>query len=104
VVIAGVFNSGLLATATPRPGAHYEYGAAPPDVVEQVHRLRKVCARHGVELPVAALQFPLREPAVRSIVLGGSRPQHVRENVARLQVPVPPALWDDLAAEGMIVA
>jgi D-threo-aldose 1-dehydrogenase len=102
VVIAGVFNSGLLATAGPQPGAHYEYAAAPADVLEQVHRLRKVCARHGVELPVAALQFPLREPAVHSIVLGGSRREQVRENVERLRVPVPPALWDDLAAEGMI--
>ena len=102
VVIAGVFNSGLLATAGPQPGAHYEYAAAPADVLEQVHRLREVCARHGVELPVAALQFPLREPAVHSIVLGGSRREQVRENVERLRVPVPPALWDDLAAEGMI--
>jgi D-threo-aldose 1-dehydrogenase len=102
VVIAGVYNSGLLATAAPRPGAHYEYGAPPPGVVEQVDRLRKVCAEHGVELPVAALQFPLREPSVASIVLGGSRPEHVLENLARLQVPVPPALWEDLATEGMI--
>jgi D-threo-aldose 1-dehydrogenase len=102
LVIAGVFNSGLLATAAPQPDAHYEYGAVPSDVLDQVARLRKICARHGVELPVAALQFPFREPAVRSIVLGGSRPEHVRENVARLRTPVPPALWDDLAAEGMI--
>jgi hypothetical protein len=35
-------------------------------------------------------------------VLGCSRPEHVLENIARLQVPVPPALWEDLAAEGMI--
>ena len=102
VVVAGVFNSGLLATAEPQPDTHYEYGAPPADVLDRVARLRKVCARHGVQLPVAALQFPLREPAVRSIVLGGSRPEHVRENVERLRTPVPPALWDDLAAEGMI--
>jgi D-threo-aldose 1-dehydrogenase len=102
VVVAGVFNSGLLASVGPAPGGRYEYAAAPPDVLEHVRRLGKVCARHGVDLPVAALQFPLREPVVRSVVLGASRPDHVLENVARLRVPVPPALWDDLAAEGMI--
>jgi D-threo-aldose 1-dehydrogenase len=102
VVIAGVFNSGLLATATPQPGAHYDYAAAQPEVLEQARQLGKACARHGVQLPVAALQFPLREPAVRAVVLGGSRPEQVVENVARLRVPVPEALWDDLVAEGMI--
>ena len=65
VVVAGVFNSGLLATATPQPGARYEYADAPPDVVEQApNGCATVCARHGVQLPVAALQFPLREPTV----------------------------------------
>jgi D-threo-aldose 1-dehydrogenase len=102
VVVAGVFNSGLLATDTPQPGARYEYAASPPDVVEQAERLRAVCARHGVPLPVAALQFPLREPSVRSVVLGGSRPEQVEQNVARLRVPVPPALWDELAIERMV--
>lgn len=104
VVIAGVFNSGLLATDTPQPGAHYEYGAPPADVLARVDRLRAVCARHRVPVPVAALQFPLREPAVRAVVLGGSRPEHVTENVDRLRVPVPAELWKDLAAEGMIAA
>jgi D-threo-aldose 1-dehydrogenase len=99
VVVAGVFNSGLLATDTAQPGAHYEYAEAPLEVVEQAERLRKVCARRGVPLPVAALQFPLREPAVRSVVLAGSHPAQVAQNVARSQVPVPEALWDDLAAE-----
>jgi D-threo-aldose 1-dehydrogenase len=102
VVVAGVFNSGLLATDTPQPGARYEYAASPPDVAEQAERLRAVCARHGVPLPVAALQFPLREPSVRSVVLGGSRPEQVEQNVARLRVPVPPALWDELAVERMV--
>jgi D-threo-aldose 1-dehydrogenase len=102
VVVAGVFNSGLLATDTAQAGARYEYGDSPAEVAEQAERLRKVCARHGVPLPVAALQFPLREPSVRSVVLGGSHPGQVAQNVARSRVPVPPALWDDLAAEGMI--
>ncbi len=78
IVVAGVFNSGLLATSDPGPGARYEYGDAPADVVAKAQRLATVCAQHGVELPAAALQFPLREPVVRSVVLGATEPAQVR--------------------------
>jgi D-threo-aldose 1-dehydrogenase len=102
VVVAGAFNSGLLASPHPAPGARYEYGQAPDDVIARARRLADVCAGHGVELPVAALQFPLREPVVRSVVLGATEPDHVRQNVQRAAAPVPDALWADLAAEGLV--
>jgi len=100
IVVAGAFNSGLLSTSNPAPGAHYEYGDAPADVVEKAQRLAAVCARHGVELPAAALQFPLREAAVRAVVLGATEPAHIEQNVARIAEPIPDALWDELAANG----
>jgi D-threo-aldose 1-dehydrogenase len=100
VVVAGAFNSGLLSTPAPRPGARYEYGDAPADMIAKAQRLAAVCADHGVELPVAALQFPLREPLVRSVVLGATEPAHVRENARRIAVRVPEELWEHLAAEG----
>jgi D-threo-aldose 1-dehydrogenase len=102
VVIAGAFNSGLLSTSRPAPGAHYEYGPAPADAIAKAQRLAAVCAEHGVDLPVAALQFPLREPLVRAVALGATEPEHVRENVRRIAEPVPDELWAHLAAEGLI--
>ena len=102
VVVAGAFNSGLLSTSTPGPDARYEYGDAPADVVAKAQRLAMVCGQHGVELPTAALRFPLREPAVRSIVLGATEPAHVKQNVGRIAEPVPEALWEHLAAEGLL--
>ncbi len=102
VVVAGAFNSGLLSTPTPGPGARYEYGDAPADVVEKAQRLALVCGQHGVELPTAALQFPLREPAVRSVALGATEPAHVEENVRRITEPIPEELWKQLVAEGLI--
>jgi D-threo-aldose 1-dehydrogenase len=101
VVVAGAYNSGLLATSEPGAGARYEYGPAPAEMVARAQRLAAVCAEHGVELPVAALQFPLREPAVRSVALGATAPEHVRENVRRVTAPVPDELWAHLAAEGL---
>jgi D-threo-aldose 1-dehydrogenase len=104
MVVAGAFNSGLLATSQPGPGARYEYGAAPDEVIARAQRLAAVCAEHGIELPVAALQFPLREPVVRSVVLGATEPAHVRQNVERAAAVVPDELWAHLAAEGLVPA
>ena len=94
IVAAAVFNSGLL--STPRPGDRYEYGAVPADVLARAKRLAEVCERHGVTLPEAALQFPLREPVVRSVVVGAASPEQVRENARRITVNIPEALWDEL--------
>ncbi len=101
VVVAGAYNSGLLATSEPGAGARYEYGPAPAEMIARARRLAAVCAEHGVARPVAALQFPLREPAVRSVALGATAPEHVRENVRRVTAPVPDELWAHLAAEGL---
>ena len=46
-VNAGVFNSGLLATDWPGQDAHYEYGAAPTDLIDRARRIASVCRRHA---------------------------------------------------------
>jgi D-threo-aldose 1-dehydrogenase len=94
IVAAAIFNSGLL--STPQPGDRYEYGAVPPELLERARRIARVCERHGVTLPEAALQFPRREPAVRSVVVGAATAEQVRENARRLEVEIPEALWDEL--------
>lgn len=100
VVIGGVFNSGLLADL--RPGAPFDYAPAPEAVLVRAHALRAVCARHGVALTTAALQFPYRHPAVVSVLSGARSVAETKGNLAALAQPVPAALWDDLAAEGLI--
>jgi D-threo-aldose 1-dehydrogenase len=94
IVAAAVFNSGLL--STPRPGGRYEYGAVPPQLLARAQHLAEACERHGVTLPEAALKFPLREPAVRSVVAGAATPEQVRENARRMEAEIPEALWDEL--------
>jgi D-threo-aldose 1-dehydrogenase len=102
VVAAGVYNSGLLAEPRPGPGARYNYQPAPRALVERAHAIADICERHGVRLPDAALAFPLRHPAVASVVVGAARPEHVRQAVDRLAVDIPATLWTDLAAAGLI--
>ncbi|QFG70338.1 aldo/keto reductase [Ornithinimicrobium pratense] len=101
IIAVGVFNSGLLAAATPA-SAHYDYGAVPADLVERTERLRAVCTRHDVPLPCAALQFPLRHPAIGQIAIGTARRSSLAQNVEYLRAQIPAALWSDLEAEGLI--
>lgn len=102
VVAAAVYNSGLLSSPRPGGSARYEYGEVPAQVLRRVRRLEDLCGEYGVPLPVAALQFPLQEEAVRCVVVGGAEPAHVRENVERVRAQVPAELWDRLAADGLV--
>ncbi|GHF40851.1 D-threo-aldose 1-dehydrogenase [Amycolatopsis bartoniae] len=104
VVAAAVFNSGLLATPSPSAQARYEYEAAPPEVLARAREIAAVCAEFGVELPTAALQYPLRDHSVRSVVVGAASPWEVRENSTRLQETVPGALWTALRERGLVRA
>lgn len=101
ILLAGVFNSGILATG-PVPGATYNYVPAPPPVLERVGRIEAVCRAHGVTLRQAALAFALGHPAVGTLVLGAVRAAEVEANVADAAVPIPPGLWSDLKAEGLL--
>ncbi|MFG3440290.1 aldo/keto reductase [Nonomuraea sp. NPDC047897] len=100
VLAAGVFNSGLL--ATPRPSGTFDYQPAPPAVLDRARRIAAVCESSGVALPQAAMAFPLRHPAVASIVVGARSPQEVAANAALWSRPVPDDLWRELEAAGLV--
>lgn len=103
IVVGGVFSSGITATG-PVPGAKYNYADATPEVIEKVRRMEAVCARHGVALPAAALQFPLAHPAVTSVIPGGFEPAHVAANLDHMRTAIPADLWAELKADGLIRA
>jgi D-threo-aldose 1-dehydrogenase len=102
VLAASIFNSGLLATPRPGPGARFHYRPASEEVLARAHRIADVCEAHGVTLPVAAMAFPPRHPVVAGIVVGMRSAEEVRHNLTAFATPVPEALWTDLAAAGLI--
>jgi D-threo-aldose 1-dehydrogenase len=102
VVVGGAFNGGILATA--EPGRFYDYAEAPAELVERAGRIAAVCARHGVELPEAALALPRAHPAVASVVVGAHDPAQVSVNARRVRAAVPPQLWADLVDAGLLRA
>jgi D-threo-aldose 1-dehydrogenase len=91
VIAAGVFNSGVLAGDT-----HYDYAPAPPEVLERARKLAETCARHGVPLEAAAIQFPLRHPAVTRVLVGCRTAAEVEEDVRLAALDLPEELWADL--------
>ncbi|MFG1820311.1 aldo/keto reductase [Kribbella sp. NPDC049174] len=97
VVAAGVFNSGILATSRPDPAAKFDYQTATPDVLQRANRIADICESHGVTVPEAAIAFPLRHPAIKSVVLGMRTPAEVHQNLAAHSAEIPEELWADLA-------
>ncbi|WP_345800878.1 aldo/keto reductase [Microbacterium sp. AZCO] len=104
VVAAAVYNSGLLSTPRPAPDAFYNYEPAPPALLARANAIADLCEEHGVTLPEAAIAYPLRHPAVATVVLGARGRAQVTQNVARAAASIPDALWHDLAAAGLIPA
>ncbi|RLK46578.1 aldo/keto reductase [Microbacterium telephonicum] len=104
VVIAGVYNSGLLSTARPAPNATFDYLPASPEIRARAERAADIAEAHGVTLPDAALAYVRRHPAVVSVVVGARGRDQVEQNAQRARTVVPEALWADLAAAGIIPA
>jgi D-threo-aldose 1-dehydrogenase len=99
-MIGGVMNSGVL--ADPRPGSRFDYSSASPEIVERARRLGAACARHGVSLKAAAVQFPLAHAAVASVIAGVRSIEHLDEYDLLFRQPIPGELWDELRTEGLI--
>ncbi|MEI9907163.1 MAG: aldo/keto reductase [Actinomycetota bacterium] len=87
IIAAGVFNSGIL--ANPVKGATYNYSPASDEILAKAVRMNEVLREFGVSISQAALQFPLRNPAVTAVLAGCRTGQEVRENVAAFDAEIP---------------
>lgn len=93
LIAAAPFNSGLLAG-----GEHFDYAAAPAPVREAAKRLAEACAEFAIPLPAAALQYPLRHPAVVTMVAGARNASELRQQAAWLDYPISEDVWRVLEA------
>jgi D-threo-aldose 1-dehydrogenase len=100
VIVGGAYNSGLL--ADPNPGTHYNYLPAPQSLIERAQQLQAVCVRYGVPLKAAAIQFPAAHPVVAAVLTGSRRAAELDENCALFDLPIPPDLWQELRAAGLL--
>ena len=102
VVVAAVFNSGLLTRDDPGDDGLFDYRPVPSEVLVRARRIAEICAAHDVPVQVAALRYPLLEPTVLGVVVGAATPEHVRANALALEAAVPDELFDRLRGEGLV--
>ena len=102
VVIAGVFNSGLLARPRPPADAHYNYAPAPAELLAKANQIADICERHGVTLPDVALAFVRAHPAVVSTVVGARGGEQVESVLAHSRTPVPVEVWEELRSAWLL--
>lgn len=102
VVVAGVFNSGLLSTNNPGPGSKFNYEDAPQRLIERAKKIAGVCSNYQVNLPEAAIGYVLRHPAVVSVVVGARTKDQIEQNISYSDVAIPQELWSELINQGLV--
>ena len=101
LLIAGPFNSGILATGAVA-GAIYDSRLATTAIIDKVRRIEAVCGRYGVPIGACALQFPLGHPSVASVVFGAKSADEVERNVGWFETKIPADLWRELVDLGLL--
>ncbi|KKX31935.1 aldo/keto reductase [Rhizobium sp. LC145] len=97
IVVAGPFNSGILAG-----NRKFNYADAPAEMIARVDALHAACEEEGVSMQAAALQFPLAHPAVVTIVSGARTAEQIKSNVDWFSETIPASFWTRLKERGLI--
>jgi len=100
ITIGGIFNSGVL--ANPIPGATFEYLPASDEIIKKAQEIGAFLSERGVPLTAAALQFPLRHPAVTSVLTGSRSSAELLANIADFDRELPSNIWSELEDAGLI--
>merc|ERR1719329_1174086 len=99
--IAGTFASGLLVGVD-----RFAYMSAPEEMKEKAQRWRELAERHGVSLPAVAVAFAALPSCVSRVVIGMATAAEAEQNLAVIEesTRVPPAIWAEAKAEGLLNA
>lgn len=101
LLLAGPYASGILATG-PVEGAYYHHSHANEEILQRVRLIQRICDTHTTPMQAVALQFPLKHPAITSVVVGAATRDEIRNNSHYLQYNIPNALWAELKSEKII--
>ena len=101
LVVGGVFNSGILATG-PVPGSHFDYLPATQDVLDKVAAMEAIAASQGLPLAAPAIQFPLQNPIVASVLLGTAKPSSLTRNMELTETALAPSSFSAYEAHTLV--
>lgn len=100
-MIAQSLHGGLI-ESDPRPTIYYQ----PVDdaTKARVAAITGICHAHGIPTEAVALRFPLGHPVVHGVLTGPATPSQLPHNLAWWSTTVPPDVWTDLQALGLLGA
>jgi D-threo-aldose 1-dehydrogenase len=94
VIVAGLFNSGIL--ANPVDGATFEYVPAPQELIVRSRKIRDLLDLNGVSLAAATMQFPFRHPPIKSVLVGCRSVDELYANVHSFGQGIGEEVWADI--------
>ena len=100
ISMGGVLNSGVL--ANPVAGATYNYLPASDEIIARAAKIGAFLKERNAPLIATALQFPLRHPAVTSVLTGPRTSAELRANAADFDLELPAGIWAELEDAGLI--
>ena len=91
IIFGGPFNSGVLVGRDT-----WNYAKAPKEVIDKARALGVVADEFGIPLPAAALQFPLGDEIVCSVIPGPRDKGELEQIVTWFKTPIPKEFWSTL--------
>ena len=98
--LGGPFSSGILATGS--KGGYFHHKKANNDILKKVSLMEEICKKYMVDLAAVAIQFPLKNSIVSSVVFGTSSIKSVTNNINYYKQKIPSNLWNDFKSYGLI--
>ena len=97
IICGGPFNSGVLVGRE-----MWNYANAPKDVVNKVKSLKKIAENFNIPLPAAALQFPLFNEIITSVIPGARSKNEFKQILQWFTYKIPIDFWKELRAKELI--
>ena len=97
IICGGPFNSGVLVGRDT-----WNYAKAPKEVIDKARALGVVADEFGIPLPAAALQFPLGDEIVCSVIPGPRDKGELEQIVTWFKTPIPKEFWSTLKEKKLI--
>ena len=101
IILAGVFNSGILAKGI-GDNVTYNYDKIPNHIRDKYIIVSEVCDRYNVPVPAAALQFSYANKLISSMILGMDRIEQIQQNISFFNHSIPNDLWNELIEKKII--
>jgi len=97
IICGGPFNSGILVGRD-----MWNYAKAPADIVSKARALAEVADAFSLPLAAAALQFPLPDGLVASVIPGPRNKAELEQIIAWFSTQIPSEFWAALKAKGLL--